>query len=73
MNTEHREAENERSEKRSAKSYEVERERESLKAYLGNVQGQWSNDECCSHRRLLLNLSLPPLALAIKAEVTFFL
>lgn len=48
-------------------------ERESLKAYLGNVQGQWSNDECCSHRRLLLNLSLSPLALASKAEVTFFL
>lgn len=33
-------------------------ERESLKAYLGNVQGQLSNDECCSHHRLLFNPSL---------------
>lgn len=37
-------------------------ERESLKAYLSNVQGQLSNDECCSHHRLLLNPSLPALA-----------
>lgn len=46
--------------------------RESLKAYLSNVQGQLSNDECCSHHRLLLNPSLPPLALTIKAEVASF-
>lgn len=35
-------------------------ERQSLKAYLGNVQGQWSNDECCSHHRLQLNLTTSP-------------
>ncbi len=40
-------------------------ERESLKAYLSNVQGQLSSDECCSHHRLLLNPSLPPLAVNI--------
>lgn len=45
---------------------------ESLKAYLGNVQRQWSNDECCSHSCLLLNFSLPPLALATKAKLTSF-
>lgn len=33
-------------------------ERESLKAYLGNVQGQLSSDECCSHPGPLLNPSL---------------
>lgn len=48
-------------------------ERESLKAYLSNVQGQLSNDECCSHHCLRLNPSLPPLALTMKAKVAFFL
>lgn len=42
--------------------------RESLKAYLGNVQGQWSNDECCSLCRPLFNLSLPLLTLTIRVE-----
>lgn len=47
-------------------------ERGSLKAYLSNVQGQLSNDECWSHHRLLLNPLLPPLALTIKDEDAFF-
>lgn len=45
-------------------------ERGSLKAYLSNVQGQLSSDERCSHHRLRLNPSLPPLGLNIKAEVS---
>lgn len=44
--------------------------RESLKAYLGNVQGQWSSDECYSLCRLF-NLSLPLLTLTIRVETTF--
>lgn len=40
---------------RAAKLHEVEESSGgSLKAYLSNVQGQLSSDECCSHRCLLL-------------------
>lgn len=67
--TEHRDAENERSKKGGQQSdmkWKESRRGESLRAYLGNVQGQWSTEECCSHRRLPLNLSLPPQALGQK-------
>lgn len=46
-------------------------ERESLKAYLSNAQGQLSSDECCSHHCLPLNPFLAPLAVPFIVGLSF--